>query len=255
MKHHVYSCIAILLCITLLVGVGCKKKAPPVAPPEPEPEAAPAPPPAVAPAPSIELSASPSTIRRGEESTLRWNSSNAESVVIDAGIGNVGTSGSIRVSPLESTTYTATAAGGGRQARASARITVMEARPPEVAETDIQALRRAIAEGRVRPVFFDYDSAELTRESRTTLEENARWFRKYPGADLTIEGHCDERGTEEYNLALGDRRAQTASDYLVQLGIPSSRLETVSFGEERPFAPGHNEAAWSQNRRAHFVVR
>jgi peptidoglycan-associated lipoprotein len=131
----------------------------------------------------------------------------------------------------------------------------MEARPPEVAETDIQALRRAIAEGRVRPVFFDYDSAELTRESRTTLEENARWFRKYPGADLTVEGHCDERGTEEYNLALGDRRAQTASDYLVQLGIPSSRLETVSFGEERPFAPGHNEAAWSQNRRAHFVVR
>ena len=87
------------------------------------------------------------------------------------------------------------------------------------------------------------------------LEENARWFRQYPNATIIIEGHCDERGTEEYNLALGDRRAQRVRTYLVQLGIAPDRMRAISFGEERPFARGYDEAAYRLNRRVHFLVR
>jgi peptidoglycan-associated lipoprotein len=132
---------------------------------------------------------------------------------------------------------------------------VRDERRPQITETDVEGLRRAIEEGKVNPIFFAYDRAEITSESKAVLEENARWFRRYPNALVTIEGHCDERGTEEYNLALGDRRAQAARDYLIQLGVSSNRMESISFGEERPFAQGSNEAAWAQNRRAHFVVR
>jgi peptidoglycan-associated lipoprotein len=124
----------------------------------------------------------------------------------------------------------------------------------DIEETDIQALRRLINEGKISPVFFDYDSAELTTDARRVLEENAKWFREYPGVRIIVEGHCDERGTEEYNLALGDRRATAARDYLVQLGIRENLLDAVSYGEERPFVQGSNESAWAKNRRAHFTI-
>jgi peptidoglycan-associated lipoprotein len=135
-------------------------------------------------------------------------------------------------------------------------VTVVRPAPrADVQETDIEALRRLINEGRIQPVFFDYDSSDLTIDARRTLEENAKWFRQYPGVSITVEGHCDERGTEEYNLALGDRRAQAAREYLIQLGIRSGLLEPISFGEERPFVQGSNEAAWAKNRRAHFTIQ
>ena len=104
-------------------------------------------------------------------------------------------------------------------------------------------------------VFFDYDSAELSSSAQSTLDANGKVLNDNASTSLTIEGHCDERGTVEYNLALGDRRAQSAKDYLVRFGVPGTRLSTISYGEERPFADGHDEAAWAQNRRAHFVVR
>jgi peptidoglycan-associated lipoprotein len=125
----------------------------------------------------------------------------------------------------------------------------------EVSETDVEALQRAIQEGQVRPVFFNYDSAELSREAKDILEENSRWFRRYPNVGISLEGHCDERGTEEYNLALGDQRAQAARSYLIDLGVASRQLQAISFGEERPFVSGSTESAWAKNRRAHFVVR
>jgi len=124
-----------------------------------------------------------------------------------------------------------------------------------VTSTDIDGLAAAIKDGRVKDIFFDYDKAELSPQSRAALEQNARWFRQFPGATVVLEGHCDERGTEEYNLALGDRRAQATKEYLVQLGVSAEQLETISLGEEQPFAPGHDEASYSQNRRAHFVVK
>jgi peptidoglycan-associated lipoprotein len=106
----------------------------------------------------------------------------------------------------------------------------------------------------LKPVFFDYDSSEITSAGKAALDENAQLLRKYGTWAVTIEGHCDERGTAEYNLALGERRAVTARAYLVSLGIPAERLRTVSYGKEFPFDPGHEEQAFSKNRRAHFVI-
>jgi peptidoglycan-associated lipoprotein len=106
----------------------------------------------------------------------------------------------------------------------------------------------------LRPVFFEYDSSEISGDSQQVLQANADVLRKQKSWVITIEGHCDERGTAEYNLALGERRAVAARTYLVSLGIPAERLRIVSYGKEFPFDPGHNESAWSKNRRDHFVV-
>ena len=106
----------------------------------------------------------------------------------------------------------------------------------------------------LHPVFFEYDSSEITSIARSVLDANAALLRKYPAWVVTIEGHCDERGTAEYNLALGERRAVNARTYLVSLGIDAKRLRTVSYGKEFPFDSGHDEGAWSKNRRAHFVI-
>jgi len=106
----------------------------------------------------------------------------------------------------------------------------------------------------MRVVYYGFDSAELSAEARTALDANAAVLKKYPSWTVTIEGHCDERGTAEYNLALGERRAAAAQSYLVALGVPASRVKTVSYGKEFPFDPGHDEAAWAKNRRAHFVI-
>jgi len=105
-----------------------------------------------------------------------------------------------------------------------------------------------------QPALFDYDSAELTPAAQKALDADAAILKKYPTWGVTIEGHSDERGTAEYNLALGERRAVAARTYLVSLGVPATRLRTVSYGKEFPFDAGHNEGAWSKNRRAHFVI-
>jgi peptidoglycan-associated lipoprotein len=106
----------------------------------------------------------------------------------------------------------------------------------------------------LKPVFFDLDSSDLSPEAQRALDENAATIKKYPSWAVTIEGHCDERGTAEYNLALGERRSVAARAYLVSLGIPADRVRTVSYGKEFPFDPGHDEAAFRKNRRAHFVI-
>lgn len=105
-----------------------------------------------------------------------------------------------------------------------------------------------------QPVFFELDSFEIEGPAKQALTTNAEILKKYPSWIITIEGHCDERGTAEYNLALGEKRALAARTYLLSLGVPADRLRTVSYGKEFPFDPGHDESAWSQNRRAHFVV-
>jgi peptidoglycan-associated lipoprotein len=106
----------------------------------------------------------------------------------------------------------------------------------------------------LKAVFYELDSSDLSAAAQQALDENAALMKRYPSWTVTIEGHCDERGTAEYNLALGERRAITARAYLVSLGIPADRLRTVSYGKEFPFEPGHDEAAFSKNRRAHFVI-
>ncbi len=111
-----------------------------------------------------------------------------------------------------------------------------------------------IAQPVLGDVFYDFDRSELRADAVEQLKTNAKWLQFSAGRKLTIEGHCDERGTNEYNLALGERRANSAKDYLVNIGANPASLKTVTYGEERPFAVGHNEEAWAQNRRAHFVA-
>lgn len=102
-------------------------------------------------------------------------------------------------------------------------------------------------------IFFDFDKSELRAEAVQQLQKNFDWMKQNLSGTLIIEGHCDERGTNEYNMALGERRANAAKDYMINIGADPARMQTVSYGEERPFALGHDEAAWQQNRRAHFV--
>jgi peptidoglycan-associated lipoprotein len=113
---------------------------------------------------------------------------------------------------------------------------------PEVKEADF------------RTVYFDFDKYNIRSDQKANLDKNAEILRKNPDLVIKIEGHCDERGTVEYNLALGDKRANSVKDYLVNLGIPANRIEVISYGKERPVDPGHNEAAWAKNRRAEFRI-
>ncbi len=141
---------------------------------------------------------------------------------------------------------------------------------PQVAEAPVSPAAPGLATSHAAPtgygfdkwqtgplgdVFFDYDSSSLSSDAQGQLKQNAGWLSSNGAKKTTIEGHCDSRGTSEYNLALGERRASSAKDYLVKLGVAASRIESVSFGEEKPFAEGQNEEAWSKNRRAHFIVK
>lgn len=124
----------------------------------------------------------------------------------------------------------------------------------EVTEELPEDLEILNARGYLEDVFFDTDRWDIKPEYRETLTRNAAWMQQYPSVQILLEGHCDERNTREYNLALGERRATAVRDYLVFLGINPSRVRTISYGEERPFAIGHGEDAWQLNRRAHFVI-
>lgn len=120
---------------------------------------------------------------------------------------------------------------------------------------DIEALNRVVQDrGLVRDAFFEYNESTLSSNAQDALTTSANWLKQNPGYNVLIEGHCDERGTEQYNLALGDRRAAIARDYLITLGVDAGRIRTVSYGEERPFDTGHTEEAWAVNRRAHLVL-
>jgi peptidoglycan-associated lipoprotein len=142
---------------------------------------------------------------------------------------------------------------------------VEEVAPPEPEPTedmteeqlpsDLVELNRFLAErGLVADVYFDYDQASLSQQSRDTLAQNAGWMREHPEYTFTVEGHADERGTNDYNLALGQERAASASNYIGSLGVDAGRLNNISYGEERPVCTATAESCWSQNRRVHFVV-
>lgn len=126
---------------------------------------------------------------------------------------------------------------------------------PAVKEEPLKEAVQAVAESAMEKVYFDFDSFILTQAARDALNKNAEYLqKKNASAKVQIEGHCDERGSDEYNLALGEKRAKAALNYLVTLGVPASRLSFISFGEEKPNDPGHDEAAWAKNRRAEFVI-
>jgi len=228
----------------LVYAGGCKKQ---VAAPPPAP--APAPPPAK---PTVTLNASPDTITSGQPSTLAWSSTNATDLDIEPSVGKVAPEGSTQVSPTESTTYTITATGAGGSATATASVTV-SAPPPPPAPAPQPSISDLFNQN-VKDAFFDFDKSDVRADARDVLTKDAEFLRSYPDVKVTIEGHCDERGSEEYNLGLGQRRADAAKNFLVSLGISADRVSTVSYGKERPFCTDHDEDCWQQNRRAHFVM-
>jgi peptidoglycan-associated lipoprotein len=222
---------------------GCKK--PPAAKqPETRPEA---PPPA---RPTVTLQASPASINKGDSATLTWNSTDATQLNIAPGVGDVTAQGSTKVTPSDSTTYTITAAGPGGSASATASVTV---NAPAPVEQPRQPSLDELFLKEVRDAYFDYDKADLRPDARAAITKTADFLKNYPQLKVRVEGHCDERGSTEYNLGLGDRRANAVKQFLVSMGISADRVESVSFGKEKPFCTESNEACWSQNRRGHFV--
>jgi len=222
---------------------GCKKKV--AAPP-------PAQPPAPAAPPTVTLNASPSSINAGDMVTLAWSSTNATDLDIEPGVGKVAPEGHTPVQPSESTTYTITATGPGGSANARARVTVTP--PAVVAPSKPQPGLSELFDQNVRDAFFDFNKSDIRPDAREALTKTAEFLRSYPQIRVTVEGHCDERGSTEYNLGLGERRAQAAKNYLISLGITADRMNTVSWGKERPFCGEHTEECWQSNRRAHFVM-
>lgn len=231
-----------VLALAAIVAVGgCKKKqvppAPPAAPPPPQPKAT--------------LSINPESIDRGGTATLTWSTLDATDVNID-GIGNVQPNGSQKVSPATSTTYRLTAKGPGGSVDATARLTVVPPPPPpqQAAVTESDATLFAQS---VKDIYFDYDRFDLRAEDQAVINRNAAFFKAHPSISFTIEGHCDERGSTDYNLALGDNRANAARDALIKAGVGASQIKVISYGKEKPFCSESNESCWQQNRRDHFV--
>jgi peptidoglycan-associated lipoprotein len=192
---------------------------------------------------------------KGQSSTLSWRTSNASEVTIDGGIGTVEASGSRTVAPAASVTYHAHATGPGGTADAEARVTVSTEEPEVIVPVSRPLSDVVWFPVNIKDGFFDYDRYDIRDDARQALLDDARALKERPTIRITIEGHCDERGSEAYNLALGDKRANAAKDFLVAQGINPARIDTISYGEEKPFATGHDEAAWQQNRRAHLVMR
>ena len=233
--------LLVAISVLALFVAGCKKK--PVASKTP----AYTPPPAAV-KPTATLSADRTSINKGESVKLTWSTTDAANVSIAPEVGAVTPEGSTTVSPSTSTTYTLTASSAGGNTDATVRIAV-NAPVAEAPKLGFDELWNK----EVRDAYFDYDSAEIRADARQALQKTADFLKNYPQARVTIEGHCDERGSAEYNMALGDKRAEAAKQYLVQVGIPGGQLNVVSYGKARPACEDHDEACWQRNRRIHIV--
>ncbi len=253
MNKRTISAVLLSMCL-ILFAAGCKKKVAPPPPPPPPPVEKPAPPPAK---PSIQFSAEPSAIERGSSAGLRWTVSDATDVSITPGVGTVSASGNRQVSPTDTTTYTLTAKGPGGTETASATVTVTAPPPPPPPPVAKKSLQDMLAQ--VQDAFYDYDKSDVREDARATLTRDAdalkAIFAELPDAVVVMEGHCDERGSAEYNLGLGDRRATSAKEFLQQLGVPADKLKTISYGKERPQCTESNEDCWQKNRRVHFSAQ
>jgi len=240
-----------LLFVVSLVLTGCKKHVAAGTPtPAPtQPAATPTP------APTITLRATPTSIDRGQTTSLQWEAKNASSLRIEPEVGSVTTQGSRSVNPSSSVTYIATAIGPGGTATDSTRITVRVPPPPAPAastRTEARASADELFRQNMQTVYFDYDKAEIRPDQIARLQAEAAWLKRNPGLKFTIEGNCDERGSEEYNLGLGDRRANVVKEFLIKEGVDGSSIKTVSYGEERPVCREMTLDCYEKNRRAAF---
>ncbi len=240
--------LGLFLAVLLVAATGCSKKKVAAAPPLPPPTPS-------APAPTVTLAATPNAIERGQTTTLKWSSSNADALQLEPGLGSVPASGAMSVSPYESMTYRIVARGRGGNAEADARVAVSPRPEQPVASNGLSDKELAELFAReMHDIHFAYDKADIAGEATAVLQENADFLRKYPKLRVVVEGHCDERGSAEYNIGLGDRRATSVRNYLVSLGIDTARLRMISYGKEKPLCTESNESCWSRNRRAHFTL-
>jgi peptidoglycan-associated lipoprotein len=246
MQLHAKYAAAVLFSTAILLG-GCAKKAKVTPPPPPPPP----------PAPTAHITAEPTSVNAGQSVQLSWTTNNADTVSIE-GIGEVSTSGSQAVRPTESTSYHLIAKGAGGSTDDTVRVTVT-APPPPVRETAPAAATltdEQLLEQKLSDVLFDYDSYELRPDEKTKLQEGAQFLNtQRPTWNIVIEGNCDERGSTEFNLALGDNRANTVKQALVAAGVSANRIQTISFGKEKPVCTESTEACWQQNRRDHFRLQ
>ena len=229
-----------VLSAILLLGA-CHKKSVP-APPTPPP------PPAK---PSATLSASPTDVQQGQSVQLSWNTQNATDVSIDS-LGAVAPTGTRTLTPANSTTYTLTAKGPGGTVQATARVTVTMPPPPVAAAGPSD---QELFEKNIKDIYFNYDRFDVRPADAASLQADANFLAAHPSFKVLIAGHCDERGSEDYNMALGSSRANGVRDQLVKLGIAGDRIKTISYGKEKPFCDQQNEQCWQQNRRAHFSLQ
>ena len=237
-----WSLLVVTLGALLTLGACGKKAAPPPPPPPPAP-----------PAPTASISVSPNSIQPGQSATLTWQTSNATDVSID-GIGAVQPNGSQSVSPTASTTYHLTAKGTGGSQEATAQLTVAQPPPPPPPPAPTVTDEDLFSQN-IKDVYFDYDKADVRADQQSSIQADVAFLNQHANINLTIEGHCDERGSTDYNLALGDKRASAVKDALTSAGVNASRIKTISYGKEKPFCTESNEACWQQNRRGHLVYQ
>ena len=223
--------------VLILAGCGTKTVAAPPPPPPPPPAA-----------PTASLSATPSSIEVGQSSTLTWETQNATEVTLDG--EPVSARDSKTVSPNESTTYLLVAKGPGGKQEAAARITVTQPPPPPPAPTPRD---EELFAQNINNIYFDYDKFDVRPDQQSLIDADAKWLAQHPDVSFTIEGHCDERGSIEYNMALGDNRANSVKNALVQAGLSADRIHTMSLGKEKPFCTDQTENCWQENRQGHFV--
>ncbi len=255
----------LLMGAMVVLAAGCGRRQPTVATQPPEPpkpvEVAkvepPPPPPPKPSAPVIDsFTADPTRMERGQSATLRWAVRGATEVTVDQGLGAVQPSGSRQVFPSSTLTYTLTARSNVGEVSRSVTVEVVSAPPPPAPVKDNGGtISQRMSQ--LQDVHFDFDMSEITPDNQAILRQDAQLLRQiftdFPTLTLVVEGHCDERGSSEYNLALGDRRAITVRQALASLGIPEDRMRTLSYGEERPVCSEAAESCYSLNRRAHFA--
>jgi len=223
---------------------GCKKKTAHLPPAEEAP-------PTSMGAPTAQLTATPTVISAGDQVQLKWNTTNASSISID-GIGPVPSVGVKTVTPSESTTYHLVAHGDGGSADASAYVTVNASPAISVPSRSMSAEEEF--NSRVQPIFFDYDTYDIRGDAQAILAKNADYLNSHPEIKVVIGGYCDERGSDEYNLVLGQNRAQAAKTALVTAGIAADRVRVISYGKEKPFCSDSTEECWQLNRRDGFTI-
>lgn len=238
-KKRISICAALVIAFVAIAGCKHKVHTPVAAVPPPAPTL------------TATISASPAAVTAGEPVTLTWNTSNATSAHID-GLGNVATAGTETVTPSVSTTYHLLAQGSSGKADAYGRVTVNQ--PPVAAAPAHSMTEEEEFRANVKDVFFAYDKYDVRNSDTSVLSQDAAFLKSHPEVKVVIGGYCDERGSDEYNLALGQNRAASALKALIDSGVDAKRIRVVSYGKEKPFCNDDSEMCWQQNRRAGFAL-